>query len=113
MVIMCRFAYGDNMASSSICRLCQTAAAATGVVAIFSLKGKETRLAQRISQVLDICVCANDDLPGCICMKCSRRIETLERSAENLKKFKILALDSYTTLSFRGPKERTKDTALI
>lgn len=99
------------MASSSICRLCQTASAANSVVAIFSLKARETRMAHRISQLLDISVCSNDGLPGCICMKCSRRIETLERSAENLKKFKILAQDSYTTLSSRGPNKRTKDTS--
>ena len=42
---------------------------------------------------------ANDGLPKHVCEKCKRRVETLERSAEDLRQFKILARESYTTLS--------------
>ena len=89
------------MASASLCRLCQSASAANSMVAIFSPKAIETRLAQRMTLLLDVCVCSNDGLPGCICGKCSRRIEALERSVENLKRFKILAKETYTSLSSR------------
>ena len=99
------------MASASLCRLCQSASAANSMVAIFSPKAIETRLAQRMTLLLDVCVCSNDGLPGCICGKCSRRIEALERSVENLKRFKILAKETYTSLSSRTPTKRTKNTS--
>ena len=54
---------------------------------------------------------ANDGLPQQVCRKCKRRVGTLERSAEDLKQFKILARDSYRTLLSRGSLKRTKESS--
>ena len=54
---------------------------------------------------------SNNSLLGCICGKCSHRIEALERSLENLKRLKILAKETYTSLSSRTPTKHTKNTS--
>ena len=53
---------------------------------------------------------ASDGLPDHVCDKCKRRVEALERSALDLKQFKTLAGESYTTLARRGLLKRTKES---
>ena len=54
---------------------------------------------------------ANDGLPQHIRGKYKRRVETLERSAENFKQFKLLARDNYRNLSSSGSLKRTKESS--
>ena len=94
-----------------MCRLCQIATSANTAILLFGTKAVEERLASRINDMLDVTVDVNDGLPQHICGKCKRRVETLERSAEDIKQFKILARDSYITLSSRGSLKRTKESS--
>ena len=99
------------MASTRMCRLCQTATPANSAILLFGTKAVEESLASRINDLLDVTVDANDSLPQHICRKCKRRVETLEKLAEDLRQFKILARDNYKTLSSRGSLKRTKDSS--
>ena len=98
------------MASTRMCRLCQTATPANHAILLFGTKAVEERLASRINDLLDVTVDANDGLPQHICGKC-KRMETLEKLAEDLRQFRILARDSYKTLSSRGSLKRTKESS--
>ena len=64
-------------------RMCQTATPANNASLLFGTKAVEERLASRIHDLLDVTVDANDGLPQHICGKYKRRVETLERSAED------------------------------
>ena len=91
--------------------MCQTATLANSAILLFCTKAVEERLASRINDLLDVTVDANDGLPLHIRGKCKRRVERLERSAEDLKRFKILPRDSYRTLLSRGSLKRTKESS--
>ena len=82
-------------------RMSQTTAPANNAILI-GTKAVEERLASRINDLLNVTMDANDDLPQHIFGKCKRRMETLERSAEDLKWFNILGRDSHRTLLSRG-----------
>ena len=99
------------VACTRICRLCMTAVSANNATTLFRTKAVTQDLASRINHILDVAVNANDGLPHHVCNKCKRRVEILERSAEDLRLFKILARESYKTLSNRGPVKRTKESS--
>ena len=94
-----------------MCHLCPTATPANHAILLFGTKAVEECLASRINDLLDVSVDANDGLPQQVCRVCKRRVGSLERSAEDLKQFKILARDSYRTLSSRGSLKRTKESS--
>ena len=60
---------------------------------------------------MQVTVDANDGLPQHTCEKCKKRVEVLERSVEDLRLFKIIARESYTTLLVRGGLKRTKESS--
>ena len=99
------------MASTRLCRLCQTEAFTKNSTPLFGTKAVKQRLASRISDLLEVTVDANDGLPQYVCEKCKRRVEALERSAEDLRLFKITARESYTNLLVRGGLKRTKGSS--
>ena len=53
----------------------------------------------RITDLLDVSVAQNDGLPGHICRKCKRKLERLEKAAEELDNFSSEAKHSYSTLA--------------
>ena len=85
--------------------------AANRAVSLFSSRAIQQRLPSRISALLSVPIDANDELPKHVCEKCRRRVETLERAAADLEQFKILASESYTALTRRGPLKRTKESS--
>ena len=50
-----------------ICRLCKTKAIPTGCLSLFTNSAVSQNLAGRISELLDVCIDRDDDLPGHIC----------------------------------------------
>ena len=95
------------------CRLCRAAILAKNVAAIFSPTAAKQRVSTRIQDLLGVEVTENDGLPQHICHKCKRRLETLERATEDLKKFRSIASTSYEIFVAlkRGPLKRTKETS--
>ena len=99
------------METTHVCRLCQTATPAKCTTSLFGTKAMKERLASRINDLLGVIVDANDGLPQHVCAKCKRRVETHEKSVEDLRQFKTLARESYKSLSSRGPLKRTKESS--
>ena len=67
----------------------------------------------RISDLLDVPIAENDGYPEHICEKCKRRLERLEKAAEDLENFRSQANSSYTKLRTcrRGELKQTKETS--
>ena len=74
---------------SVICRLCRRQSSATHALAIFVPTSLMINLPKRISDLLDVPVDENDNRPWKICQKCKRRVESLERAAQELASFRI------------------------
>lgn len=70
-------------------------------------------LSSRISDLLDVPIAENDGYPEHICEKCKRRLERLEKAAEDLENFRSQANSSYTKLRTcrRGELKQTKETS--
>ena len=99
--------------ASRTCRLCQAAAAASHAVSLFSRASAKNNLPNRISSLLDVSIDASDGFPQYVCMKCKRRLESLESAAEDLKAFRTQAKDSYASFltPMLTPLKRTKESS--
>ena len=100
--------------SSYSCRLCGAPILSKHAVAIFSLTAaKQRRLSTRIKDLLDIEVGLDNGLSQHICQRCKRRLETLERAAEDLRDFHSQARRNYQRLlaAHRGSLKRPKETS--
>ena len=93
-----------------VCRFCRDRTCANNAISLFSKSGYKQKLPARISTLLEISLTEDDDLPKHICQKCKRRLESLERSALDLKNFKELVI-KHSASSMRGPLKRTKETS--
>jgi hypothetical protein len=61
---------------------------------------------------LDIPVTRADGLPEHICRKCKRKLERLEKAAEELESFRSAAKNTFSTLALkRNELKRTKETS--
>ena len=56
-------------------------------------------------------VAIDDGLPQHVCMKCVRRVETLEKALKDLEEFRSLACKSYDELSLSSSRKRSKDSS--
>lgn len=94
------------------CRLCQTMVPSAHAVCLFSIKADKARLRSRISDLLDIPVTEKDGLPEHICEKCRRKLERLEKAAEDLVDFWHQAKSACTVLFGQGRQlKRRKETS--
>ena len=81
-------------------------------VSLFSHTAKQQRLSGRITDLLDVPVTQADGLPEHICRKCKRKLERLEKAAEELESFRSEAKNTYSILSLkRNELKRTKETS--
>ena len=98
--------------SSLLCRLCQSSSPSDTAVNLFSQTAAEQRLPDRITDLLDVPVARADGLPGHICCKCKRKLEHLEKAAEELENFRSETKNTYSTLALkRNELKRTKETS--
>ncbi len=100
------------MCSTNVCRLCRATIPTKHSISLFSPGGVQQRLPTRITDLLDVSVASNDGLPGHICVKCKRRLESLEK-AEDLVDFRVQATACQQVLALlaRGPLKRTKESS--
>ena len=94
----CTFNAYTMAARSCLCRLCQSSVPSAHAVCLFGPTAVRQSLPSRISDLLDVPVVENDGFPEHICEKCKRRLERLEKAAEDLENFTSQAKSSYTTL---------------
>ena len=96
-----------------LCRLCQSSVSSAHAVCLFGQAATRQNLPFRISDLLGVPIAKNDSYPEHICEKCKRRLERLEKAAEDLENFRSLANSSYTKLHAcrRGELKRTKETS--
>ena len=82
-------------------------------VCLFGPTASRQNLPSRISDLLDVPIAENDGYPEHICEKCKRRMERLEKAAEDLVNFRSHANSSYAKLRtcMRGELKRTKETS--
>lgn len=95
------------MATLLVCRLCQEHP--TKALSLFSAISMKQGWAGRITSLLEVPVCEGDGYSAHICHKCKNRIESLERAAEDLVTFKVLARSAFTNP--RTALKRTKETS--
>ena len=98
---------------SCLCRLCQSSVSSAHAVCLFGPTATKQNLTIRISDLLDVPIAVNDGYPEHICEKCKRRLERLEKAAEDLENFRSQASSSYNKLGTcrRGELKRTKETS--
>ena len=100
---------------SCLCRLCQSSVSSAHAVCLFGPTATRQNLTIRISDLLDVPIAVNDGYPEHICEKCKRRLERLEKAAEDLENFRSQASSSYNKLPGgtcrRGELKRTKETS--
>ena len=94
-----------------ICRLCKTKAIPTGCLSLFTNSAVSQNLAGRISELLDVCIDRDDDLPGHICKKCKRRFDGLEKAGTDLENFRVQARESRKSLLSEGSLKRRKESS--
>ena len=87
--------------SRLLCRLCQSSSPSDTAVSLFSQTAAQQRLPGRITDLLEVPVARADGLPGHICRKCKRKLERLEKAAEELESFRSEAKTTYSTLAFK------------
>lgn len=99
--------------AARLCRLCATVVSSSkNAVSLFSPTAVKQLLSSRIEDLLDVKVAENDSLPQYICEKCKRRVETLERAIEDLRKFRNQTSETYKSLVLaRGALKRTKESS--
>ena len=83
------------------CRICQIAVPRHRAIDLFGPKVVKEKLCCRISDLLDVPVSANDGLSQYICEKCKRKLDRLERAAEELNDFRLQAHRTYQELGLR------------
>jgi len=65
-------------------------------------------------RIADVSIDANDGFPEHVCEKCKRRLEHLEKAAEDLESFRAQVRASYASLRLkRSELKRSKDTSSI
>ena len=96
-----------------LCRLCQSSVPSAHAVCLFGAIATRQSLPSRISDLLDVTIAEDDDYPEHICEKCKRRLERLEKAAEDLENFRSQANSSYSKLRTcrRGELKRTKESS--
>jgi len=93
---------------SFLCRLCRASIASGSDVCLFSQTAVRQNLPGRITDLLDVPIAAKDGLPQHICNKCKRKLERLEKAAEELEDFRTQASSNHTILaSTRRELKRT------
>ncbi len=99
--------------STNVCRLCRVTIPTKRSISLFSPGGVQQSLPTRITDLLDAGVASNDGLPGYTCVKCKRRLESLEKAAEDLVDFRDQANMCQRTLAtlVRVPLKRTKESS--
>ena len=80
--------------ASSLCRLCRGPVVTKNSVALFSTTAVLERLAERIGELLETTVAADDCLPHRVCRPCKRRFDSLEKALEDLESFRLKASES-------------------
>ena len=94
------------------CRICQVAVPRHRTIDLFGPKAVKEKLSRRICDLLDVPVSANDGLSQYICEKCKRKLDRLERAAEELNDFRLQAHRTYQELGLRRRDlKRTKETS--
>ena len=97
---------------SFLCRLCRASIASGSDVCLFSQTVVRQNLPGRITDLLDVPIAAKDGLPQHICNKCKRKLERLEKAAEELEDFRTQASSNHTILaSTRRELKRIKETS--
>ena len=97
---------------SFLCRLSRASIASGSAVCLFSQVAVRQNLPGRITDLLDVPIAAKDGLPQHICHKCKRKLERLEKAAEELEDFRTQASSNHTILaSTRRELKRTKETS--
>lgn len=95
-----------------LCRLCLVSVSSGHAVCLFTQRAEKQRLCSRISDLLVVPVADKDGFSQHICERCKRKLERLEKAAEELAQFRRLASNSYSKMSLqRGELKRTKDTS--
>ena len=89
----------------------QSAVPSAHAVCLFGSTAYRQSFPSRISDLLDVPITENDGCPEHICKKCKRRVERLEKAAEDLVNFRSQANSSYTKLCayMRGELKQTRD----
>ena len=102
-----------SVANTNLCRLCRVVVPTNRSISLFSHRGVQQRLPTRIASLLDVTIARDDGLPQYICEKCKRRLESLEKAAEDLEAFREQAKACQRTLSIPavGPLKRTKESS--
>ena len=94
------------------CRLCKAFVPRHRAIDLFGPKAVKERLSFRITGLLDVPVRVSDGLSRHICEKCKRKLDRLEKAAEELEDFRRQAARTYTQLGLsRGELKRTKETS--
>ena len=85
----------------------------TGCLSLFTNSAVSQNLAGRISELLDVCIDRDDDLPGhnIICKKCKRRFDGLEKAGTDLENFRVQARESRKSLLSEGSLKRRKESS--
>ena len=92
-----------------MCRICLSSVPAKHCTSLFSAKGLELNLAERLSELLCVPVSSSDNLPEHICRSCRQRTATLENKLLLLRK---QARESYERLSQESlSRKRPKNTS--
>ena len=101
-----------EMAQILLCRLCNSSSPRDCILSLFSQTAMKQRLPGRITDLLDVPVSPKDGLPGYICRKCKRKLERLEKAAEELNTFRSEARATYSSFAKkRSDLKRTKETS--
>ena len=97
--------------SSKVCRLCRSVVAPNRAVQLFSPTALLQQCPSRVTALLDVPVKKDEGHSACMCEKCKTRIQSHEKSAEDLAAFKEMARCSRRALEPRGPLKRAKATS--
>ena len=93
-----------------MCHLCHSSVPSAH--ALSGLTATRQSLYSRISDLLDVPISVNDGYPEHIIRKkCIRRLERLEKAAEDLENFGSQVTPSYVHVARRGELKRTKETS--
>ena len=96
--------------ASCLCRLCLVSVPSGHAVCLFSSKAEKLKLRSRIADLLDLPVIGEKDgFSKHICEKCKRKLERLEKAAEELAEFRCQA----KSVLQRGHLKRTKETSSL
>jgi len=94
------------------CRLCQGCLPSSHAVCLFNPGSVQQRLPGRIADMLDVSVNANDGFPEHVCEKCKRRLEHLEKAAEDLELFRAQVRASYASLPLKSSELQRRTPVL-